>query len=192
MDSGLAATGRSVEAEDADHDEADQGEHERDVDGRHGGYGLHVDDHALERRHERTAHDCHDEECSSERGVAFLHVFEGYAVDAREHDGHEGAGCDETDEPSESYYGDGADYAERRQDAEDGKQTRGGNPFHGVGAEEAEGEEHAHGADVIVLGRGLGDAEVVGILDYESPDHDLSGHIENLADHPEAVAFVGP
>lgn len=52
--------------------------------------GAHVDDGALHGGHECSAHDGHDEEGGTERGVLALDIFQGYAIDGGEHERHEG------------------------------------------------------------------------------------------------------
>ena len=180
---------QSVDAYD---DEAEQRQHERDVDGGVAEDDLLVDDGALQWRHERSAHDGHDEEGRPEGGVLRVYVLKGNAVDGREHERHEEADAHEAVEPHDAHDADGPYGAECRAEGKDGEQHAGVDIAHEEGGDEAAGEEEGHGHDVVCLCRGLVDAQVVGILYDECPCHDLCSHVEHLCHHALAVDGVVP
>ena len=175
-----------------DEQEADQGEDEGHVDGGHAEDDLLVDEVALERWHECAADDGHDEEGCAEVGVLRVHVLEGDAVDAGEHDGHEEADGDEGVEAAHAFDADGAEGADGGSDAEDGQELAGVDVAHDVGAEEAAEQVHRHGDDVVHLCGGLVDAEVVGVLDDVGPHHDLGADVADLCEDSLAVDGVVP
>lgn len=163
-----------------DDQEADQRQDERGVDGGQETDRAEVDDHALERGHQRTAYDGHDQESRAERRVLVVDILQGDAVDGREHQGHEETDGDEAVQSRHAHDEDGPQRGEGGPDAEDSQQLARIDVLHQEGADETAAEEHRHREDIVPLGRGLVDAEVVGVLDDEGPYHDLRGDIEDL------------
>ena len=183
---------RSTVAVERHDEEADKRQYERNVHRRQSEQRTLVDNAALQGRHERAAHNCHDEECGSERSVLRIDVFEGDAVNGGEHERHENADSHEAVESAHADDENRAQRGERRSDAEAGKQHVRIDVLHQEGADEAAAQEHRHGDDVVVLGGGFVDAEIVGVLYDERPDHDLRGDVEHLRQYAFAVDFVFP
>ena len=156
------------------------------------GHRTQVDDHSLERGHDGAAHDGHHQEGGAEGGVLRGHVFQGDSVDGGEHEAHEEADAHKAEESRLAHDADGAKGAEGRADAEKAQHLAGVEILHEHGGDEAAAEEEHHCHDVVGLGRGLVDAEVVGVLDNEGPDHNLRGHVEELGEHAFAVDTVVP
>lgn len=175
-----------------DDDETDQRQAVRQIHRRMPGHRAQVDDHSLERGHDGAAHDGHHKEGRTQGGVLRGHVFQGYSVNGGEHEAHEEADAHKAEEPGLAHDADGAKGAEGRADTEEAQHLAGVEVLHEHGGDEAAAEEEHHRHDIVGLGRGLVDAEVVGVLDNEGPHHNLSGHIEELGEHAFAVDAVVP
>ena len=127
---------KSTVAVDGDEDEADEGEDKGEVDGRPAEDDLLVNEMSLQRRHQGSTHDGHDEECGTEGSVLSLHVLEGNTVDTGEHDGHEEADAHQRVQAQHAFDADGTERADRSTNAENHQQAALVNPFHNVSANE--------------------------------------------------------
>ena len=175
-----------------DDEEADEGQHVGDIHGGMAEDGLLVDDHALKWRHERSADNRHDEEGGTERSVLTINVFEGDAVNCREHQRHEETDADEAIQTEHSDDGNGSERTHGGSNCKDRQQHARIHIAHEEGRDEAAAQKQRHGDDVVHLRRGLVDAEVVGVLDDEGPRHNLGGDIEHLRDDTLAINAVFP
>ena len=149
-----------------------------------------VDNCALKRGHQGSTHNSHHQEGGSQGGIAQRDFFQCRSVDGGEHEAHEETDAHQTEESGLAYYEDGTQAAQGGSNAKYRQQPAAIHILHQEGAHKASREEEAHGHDVVVLCRGLADAQIVGILDDEGPDHDLCGHIEHLGDYSFAIDLV--
>ena len=145
---------------------------------------------SLERGHQGSTHNGHHQEGGSQGGIGEGDLFQCRSVDGGEHKAHEETDAHQAVESGLAYYEDGTQAAQGGSNAKDGEEPAAIHIFHQEGAHKAAREEQAHGHYVVVLCRGLADAQVVGILDDEGPDHNLSGHIEHLGNDAFAIDLV--
>lgn len=177
------------------HNEADEGQDERGVDG---GIGAEdralVDDHRLQRRQDGAAEDCHNESCRPKFGIVAQSV-EGDTVDGREHQRHATAHTNEAIHAQSSLEKDDSRGEHHRQDGKDGKEFSGLKILHQVGSDKTGTDEEQHRIDVEPLRQHLCRPFVHAlchkhprpILDDERPAHDLRPDIEELRYHSLAV-----
>ena len=169
---------------------------ERQAEGNiHGGptdNGAKVDNHALQRRHQGSAHDGHNEEGCTKCGVFSFHIFQCYTIDGREHDGHKEADKNQAVKTCLAIDANGSKGKGCRTDAKNHEQTSGIDVAHDECANEAAAEVQRHSCDIEDLRCSLVDAKTVGILDDEGPTHNLSCHIEDLCQHTVAICGVKP
>lgn len=154
--------------------------------------GTAVDDSALQRGHERAAHDGHHKEGRAERGVLQGDVFQRDIVNRREHQAHENANAHQTVESRHADDKDGPEGTKARANPENGQQLPAVHVFHQERGNKSSAEEQNHGHDVVVLRRGFVNSKIVCILDDECPGHDLGGDVENLGKNTFAIDFVAP
>ena len=151
-----------------------------------------VYDGALQRRHQRAAHNGHHQERGSQGGVAAVHLLQRNTVDGGEHQRHKETHSYQAVEARLANDEDGPQRAEGGPNPEDGEHLAGIQIFHQHGGKETAHQEQAHSHDVVDLRGGLVDAQVVGILDDEGPGHNLGGHVEELGEYTFAVYLVVP
>ena len=92
--------------------------------------GATVDNHALQRGHQSATDDGHHKKGGTERGIFKANVFQGGAVDGREHQAHEEADADETVEAcfADNQYR--TQRTDRSTDSENGQEFSTVNVFH--------------------------------------------------------------
>ena len=151
-----------------------------------------IDNRALQRRKNRTAHDGHDEEGRTERRILGRDVFKRDAVDGREHERHEKTDGNQAVKSRHAVDEDCAQCRTRRTHTEARQQQSAIKVTHQERRNKTCRKEEAHGHDVVVLGRCLAHAQTLGILDDEGPDHNLRCDVEDLRQHALAIDRIVP
>jgi hypothetical protein len=126
-DANAAALGELLADDDK---KAQQRQNERRIDGRKAKDALLVDNQALQRRHERTAHDGHHQEGRTQRGILVVNILKRDTIDSGEHERHEETNAHQAIEAYHANNTDSTERAEGSTTAKDSKQHAAVDKFH--------------------------------------------------------------